>query len=86
MRRLPLQTPDGVYATEPVQSKGGPIADRIKRGAAFWHRIADEERDYAVLRWIDEGYRLEWDSEGPAPDRHSDNLKSASDNNAFVNE
>ena len=39
-----------------------------------------------MLRWIDEGYRLEWDSDGPVPERHAKNLKSALNNDAFVDE
>ena len=71
------------YSTEPLWFRGGPVANKIRKGAAFWHQIADPERDYTVLRWVDEGYRLEWDSDGPAPERHAKNLKSALDNDVF---
>ena len=39
-----------------------------------------------MLRWVNEGYRLEWDSDGPATERHARNLKSALDNEVFVDE
>ena len=33
---------DGVYTTEPVQSKGGHVADRIKKGAVFVKRTIQD--------------------------------------------
>ena len=69
---------------EPSLPHGAAVADRIRRGSAFWHEISDPRRDGVVLDWIDNGYKLEWGDDGYAPTMVSDKHPSAYQEHAFV--